>query len=148
MKNLILRNGGFVWPRMKCLSIPITEQVSASFVLRSWWVVATYHWYPSDQHICLRLWDFEISFSNSEHDSPHFTFGPLHIKVLNGLPFCEFGEKFEFRKSPTPWKDCFVWEANLRVMEIYYRPAWTLKARDYWEEMRRKYIKKPDVVST
>lgn len=99
----------------------------------------SYHWYKSDQHISLKLGGLKISFSNSETASPEFTFGPIYIKILNGRHFSEFGEKFEFWRNPTPWKDCLVWRAELRVLTVCYTPEWARKAHDHWEKARREW---------
>lgn len=138
-------NWFFAWPRMKCISMPVTEQVTTSFVLRNWWITMHYHWYASDQHISLKLWSFEISFSHYECGPPRLKFGPFHIKIRSKHPFGEVPEKFGFFKNPTPWKDCFVWQADLRILTIHYAPEWAHKARDHWEKVRQEYVKPPPI---
>lgn len=143
MKNpMIGKSGFFAWPNAKCLSIPVTEQVTTSFVLRRWWITISYHWYRSDQFMCLTLGNFRMSFSHSECAPPRLFIGPLHITIRTGRRFGEkIGEKFEFWKNPKPWEDCLVWKADLRVLTVYYTPKWAREARDHWEKVRREWIK-------
>ena len=137
-KFIFSGNWFFTWPDAKCLSIPITKQVSAGFPLRGWWITS----FASDGHMSLNLGRFKISLSCHENDKDaRFRIGDsisIDIRVKRSLR-----KRFWFWKAQKPWETGIVWKLGFRVLTVSYHPKWAQDAHKFWWEMCCKYIEKP-----
>jgi hypothetical protein len=99
---------GFMFPKIRCISVPTGLRMTTSVVTRSYWLRGT--WAATQKQLVIK------SF------------------FIDWISTCTMS----FERSKEPWKDEWVWRLHFLTLFIHYRPRWVSEAAEVYVKSKYK----------